>query len=72
MALAMEMADRDAQHLQAGQGDKAVPVVEAAVHNTGGSNFSQSGGAKTVTGVVVDIGLLCNSCGKKGHLARTI
>ena len=42
----METADRDAHQLQAGQNDKAVPVVESAVHNTGGSNSSQSGGAK--------------------------
>ena len=43
IALAMETADRDAQHLQARQSDK---TVEAAVHNTGGSNSTQSGGAK--------------------------
>ena len=36
----METADRDVQHLQARQSDKVFSVVEAAVHNTGGSNSS--------------------------------
>ena len=33
IALAMETADRDAHQLQAGQNDKAVPVVEAAAQH---------------------------------------
>ena len=83
VALAMETADRDARQLQAGQNDKAVPVVEAAVHNTGGSNSTQIGGAKYKgyqncyrcggrhrASVCRHKEMVWNSCGKKGYLAR--
>jgi hypothetical protein len=47
----MEMANKDAQHLQTGQRDKAAPQqTEEEVHKTSGSEYKCTA-PKTVTGV---------------------